>query len=696
MNELKFMISSLFSAALVICSAVYLIKNTGSNQKRNRRISPLNVFIAGVFAAIFVIFLPVYLVGYYSEENTVVISVLLSLHNTMRVFILDGEFDTVRNALSGCSEGVKAWFSLYSALLYVLAPALTAGFVLSMFKSAKAEARYRIFKNRPTFIFSKLNEKSIALAKSIYDNDKIKNPVIVFAEVYEKTREDHYEWVSDAKEIGAILMPKDIDDISIDNKKGRLELFYISDDESENVTQAVKFVTGHYKKKTKKVDGKRVAKKYNERKNTKVFVFAASEGNARIIDSLDKGNHYEGIADERFENEAFLDDSELFKVRRVDDIQLFAWDCIEKANIFDKYVQIGDEKVISALILGMGNYGMELLKTLVWYGQMKGYRLEINVVDKKHKDGSTAKSRFGHACPDIIKTNNKKVDGDSFYSIEFYENMDIFTDSWDEAVGYDGDESELKLRAERLRRTTIAFVAFGDDDKNIQAAVELRTMFDRVNGTVALKNQPIDELPAIYSIVYDEKKTENIAGSKDGTVRSLVTYNGQPYNIQFIGSLSSQYNYSSIYPEELEKEAFDKCHMQWSYYSIDRKIEEKEAKENRKLTDAEKQALRAAARKEQIRFYEDFEYFRLSSMSKAMHKKLIREKFSDEFGCENGAGYECDCEKCWARRANEHNRWNAYTRSIGYVGRGIKSNRAKTHTDLIPFNELSDATKRLD
>ncbi len=694
MTDLKFLLSALLSLALVVCAAVYLIKNTGSKEKGNNRISPLNVFIAGVFLSVFIVFLPVYFVGYYSQDRSFFIPVLLSLHNTMRVFILDGEFDTVKNALAGCSEGVKAFFSLYSAVLYVLAPALTASFVLSMFKSAKAEAKYRMFNKKPTFIFSKLNEKSIALAKSIYGNENIKNPVIVFAEVYDKTREDCYELVSQAKEIGAIFMPKDINDISIDRKKGRLELFYISDDESENVTQAVKFVNGEYKRKTKKINGKKVPVKYNERKNTKVFIFAVSEGSARLIDSLDKGNHFENIADARFENGAFIDDSELFKVRRVDDIRSFVWDCIEKADIFDKYIQIDGEKVISVLILGMGRYGTELLKTLVWYGQMQGYRLEINVVDKGVGGKSTAKSRFGHICPDIIATNNKEIKGDSFYSIEFLDGMDVFSDEWDKALSYNGNDSDKLRIAQRLRRTTIAFAAFGDDDTNIRAAVELRAIFDRVNSVVADKNTPLDELPVIYSIVYDEQKTENFSGSQNNA-QSLKTHKNQPYNIRFTGSLSSQYKYDAVYWEELEKEAFDKCHMQWSYYSVDREIEEIESKENRTLSEDERDSLRAAARKDQIGYYESFEYFRLSSMSKAMHKRLIKARFGEEFGCADSS-YECDCEKCWSRRRNEHNRWNAYTRSIGYVYAAKKSDRAKTHTDLIPFEDLSEATQRLD
>lgn len=693
--EIKFWISSIVSLAIIGVSLYFVHKIRSEHPRKKRLINSLNVFIIGVFAAIMFIFFPVYFNTYYTDTLAYVRPLLHSFHNTMRVFILDGEFDTIKNAVENAGIWTQRWYTFYSAILYVLAPILTAGFILSMFKSVTAEFRLRRAKKRPAFFFSELNDRSIALAESINSKEDIKKPVFVFAEVYDKTQEEHYENVSRAKELGAILMQKDIVDIDFEKKTGRVEIFLIGEDESENVSQAVKIITDKYKSKRKDLAGK----SYNERKNTKVFVFARSEGSARILDSLDKGNQYADIDEKRFENDEMIDDSELFRVRRIDDIQLLAWDSVENADIFEKYTEIDGEKVISVLLLGMGEYGVELFKTLVWYGQMKGYRLEINIVDKADGNAS-AKSKLSHICPEIISTNNRKLDGDAFYSIEFYEGIDVFNDSWDNLFVTEGKTEEEIKRAERLKRTTVAFVAFGNDDKNIQASVELRLLFDRVNGVLATADQPENELPAIYSIVYNEEKAVNLSGSCKktgdcGSIQSLVTHKKQPYNITFIGSLSSQYQYDAIYREKLEKEAFAKCHMQWSYYSVDREIEEIEKKENRKVSDAERTQLRAAKCKEEIGNYENFEYFRISSMTKAMHKMMISEKFHDEFGCADGS-FECNCEKCWARRRNEHNRWNAYTRSIGYVYGPKKSDRAKIHSDLIPFDELWEPVQRLD
>lgn len=691
LHEIIYIATSVLSLAVIAVAGCFVRKMRNERPRKKRVLTSLHVFMAGAFVSTFIIFLPVYLFSYYEQTETAAIvrPFLLAFHNTMRVFILDGEFDTIKDAVGDLSFWPQTWFTFYSAGLYVLSPILTAGFILSMFKSVSAELRFRFSKKRPAFIFSEINDRSVALAKSIFDNNSEEKPHIVFAKVYDNTLEEQYENVTKAKEMGALLMPKEIIDIDFEKKEGRLELFFISDDESENLSHAVKIINGKYKSKKKKFRDKR----YCERKNTKVFVFARSEGSARILDTLDKGSQYSEIDDKHFETREFLDDSELFKVRRVDDIQLLAWRSVENADIFSRYTEIDGEKVISVMLTGVGEYGIELFKTLVWYGQMKGYRLEINIIDR---DKDVAKATLGHQCPDILKTNDAVVEGDSFYSIRFYDGIDIFTDQWDNAFDYSGDDPDLAERAQRLKRTTVAFVALGDDDRNIQAAVELRTLFDRTNGVRASADSSPDELPVIYSIVHDEEKADVLcSGCKNSAktgVNDLKNHKKQPYNIHFIGSLPTQYTYDNVYLEELEKIAFTKCHMVWSYYSIDRMIESGEHSEE------EISKIRAAERKIQIGNYESFEYFRVSSMTKAMHKRMIaaNPELNAMFACKGDGTYDCDCENCWNRRRNEHNRWNAYTRSIGYVYGKNKADRAKIHSDLVPFDELDITVQLLD
>ncbi len=94
----------------------------------------------------------------------------------MRVFILDGEFDVIRDAVKATelSYHCKLWVNVYSAVLYVLAPALTASFVLTMFKNVSSEMKYKLTNNNSVFIFSKLNDKSVAVAESIFKKESNK------------------------------------------------------------------------------------------------------------------------------------------------------------------------------------------------------------------------------------------------------------------------------------------------------------------------------------------------------------------------------------------------------------------------------------------------------------------------------------------------------------------------------------------
>ena len=102
----------------------------------------------------------------------------------------------------------KGYTTLFS-ILFVLAPILTFGFVLSFFKNISAYKRYITHYNSDVFIFSELNEKSLALAKSLHKNDG-KNRFFVFTDVFEKEEEQSYELVEKAKELGAVCFKKDI------------------------------------------------------------------------------------------------------------------------------------------------------------------------------------------------------------------------------------------------------------------------------------------------------------------------------------------------------------------------------------------------------------------------------------------------------------------------------------------------------
>ena len=263
----------------VLIAAGFLARKAYKGKERGKRVlSALHIFTLGVFAATVFVFVPVYYVGYdFGDSFAVARPFLISVHHALRVFILDGEFDAVRNAVAGVGELPHILFSLYAALLYVLAPLLTFSNVLSLFKNARNEFLFSWKKKRPFYIFSELNEMSITMAESIKKDKEIKKPVIVFTDVFERDEEEDYELRLRAHDVNAILLKKDITRVNVKAKEDRVEFFLIGKDESENMEQAIK-LTEEYKNDC-------------AIRPIAIFVFSNKPSAGYILDSLDKGKY---------------------------------------------------------------------------------------------------------------------------------------------------------------------------------------------------------------------------------------------------------------------------------------------------------------------------------------------------------------------------------------------------------------------
>ena len=159
---------------------------------------------------------------------------------------------------------------------------------------------------------SELNEKSAALAKSIYDKDN--KSVIVFAEVFRQNKEEHYELFTQANSLKAICLKKDVTHLDIASKKGDVEIFLIGNDESENVSQAVKITND--------------LNKINSKHNVKVFVFSSNTGSACIIDSLKYDNLIQYAGDNDFGEHCF-------KIRRINERQQLIWNTVPEMKLYD-------------------------------------------------------------------------------------------------------------------------------------------------------------------------------------------------------------------------------------------------------------------------------------------------------------------------------------------------------------------------
>ncbi len=280
--------------------------------------------------------------------------------------------------------------------------------------------------------------------------------------------------------------------------------------------------------------------------------------------------------------------------------------------------------------------------------------LEINIIDKS----PDIASRLKRNCPGLWEIGSENGGGIyKYYSVELFSEINLVcTDSFSEKLN----------SSERLKRTAHAIIALGSGEADTETAIYLRELFDRVNPPKFESNTPIAENTEIYAVLYDDY----LGDGKPQQSRKLINHKETPYNIRFIGGLTAKYSRDTVYSDRLESNAF-KEHISWLLEDIAKLSSEEQCKEV----------------VEQILSYERFEYFRLSSISKALYfEKSLKPWLGDI----------SDAERSEWLKNNEHNRWILYMCANGYIYSKEHSDRAKTHNDIVHFNELTENEKCKD
>ncbi len=501
--------TSFWIAAVVflLLSVVYAIIKGKSRYKSGSLLDLNKILFVGVVVSSVILFIPIYL-NVFKESNCGFFETLLiSVHNMIRLFVVDGDYTFITDNLVGLSDKMYTAYTVLFAILFVMAPLLTFGFVMSFFKNVSAQIRYRTHYKSKAYIFSELNERSIALASSLYD-DGAKGKVFVFTDVFESDEESTFELIEKAKELGAILFKKDMlaVDFSVHSKGSELNFFAIGKDQSENISHALK-----------------IADIFRYRENTNLYLFSTGVDSEMLISGA-----FEATKSDKNGNPV----EPAIKIRRVNEVQsLINRNLYEKGyeNIFQSACE--DEKGvkrISAVIVGMGQHGTEMTKALSWFCQMDGYEVEINCFDTD----KMAKERFTSLCPELMsdRFNGKYIEGEARYKITVHSEIDAFTSTFDEKVA-------------SLPAPTYVFIALGSDENNISCAVKLRAMFERMG----IK-------PVIQAVVYSSEKKK--------ALRNVKNFKGQSYDIDFIGDIRYSYSAQVIMNSDVEKTALER-HLKW-------------------------------------------------------------------------------------------------------------------------------------
>ena len=483
----------LISVCILLLAIIFAVSVYFGKYKRGRFTTPFRIVFAGVFISVFICLLPINYNILLDVNNSLFKTFLFSIQNTLQVFSLDADNEIIRNNISCPDIWLSNAYSVFFSIIFVLAPVLTFGIILSFFKNVTAYFRYIIHYNGDMYIFSELNEKSLSLGRDIKNNHK--RAVIIYTDVFDNNDEVSFEQIEQAKEFHAILFKKDILalNLKIHSPKASIFLFTIGKDETENINQSLKLIES-----------------FKERENTRLYNFSTRIDSGLLLANADYGK---------------------LKVRRINEVR-----SIVNRILYDNGEQLfnnariiaGDEKKITAVMIGLGGHGTEMLKALSWYCQMDGYHVDIHAFDIDDK----AEEKFNAIAPELMSKeyNGVKIDGEAEYNIIIHSGFDVNTKSFIDEIY-------------KLVDTTYVFVSLGSDEMNIKNAVELRRVFERMRIN-----------PVIQSIIYNSDEKDALIGLKN--------YNGTPFNIEFIGDIKSSYSENVIMNSELERSALSR-HLKW-------------------------------------------------------------------------------------------------------------------------------------
>lgn len=540
------------------------------------------ILMSGTVAMAFFILIPSFCSDYPVYTWPVV------LNDVMQMFSLNYDFSNSAGVLAELPSWQATWYGILSTIVYVAAPLLLCGTLLTLVKDFTSVIKLAFSFGKDTYVFSELNDRSLALGESIKKEASGK-PVIVYTGADESNKKE----AEQAKKFGAVVFKIDILFLNLSLFKNRsIKFFLMGESESQNVDLALKMIP-----------------EYSKKENAEFYVFSSSISGELLLNTLRENS--------------------VNKIRRIDIVKSTVLNNLytNGHRLFDSFAVTSDGiKHINAVIVGAGKYGSTLAKDLTWFCQMPGYEVRIDIFDSTPGFAD----RFKAECPELVeKSGLSGTMEDACYTLAFHE-CDINSYSFEEEFN-------------RLDVPSYVFVALTEDDENIEAAVRMRSLCLRKKG---------GENTDIQTLHFNSGDKEKFG--------EIANHRKEKYRINLIGELEEVYSFNNILHPELEAKAL-KRHLNWG--------EEKD--------------------------FWSSEYNYNSSKASVIHsemKKYCNKKYNIVSGIDKDKKDRTE-EELWLIRHLEHQRWNAYTRSIGFSWSGSteKNSRndiARRHNCLVEFSKL--------
>ncbi len=592
-------------------------------------------------------------------------------------------------------SAIKIATVVYASLLNLIAPILGGAIVLeivaSVFPKFKLIGSY--FKiNRPKYFFSELNSASLSLAKSIYNKEKSKKPILIFTDTYVDDKEEkEYELLLEAKKYGAICIRDDLAHV-IKTKCGERTYFLIDENEFGNFQTLIGLTEDHNVKFVK---------------DSRIYLFVQSDAYVQIEKQINRE-----FGEER--KKKLLKGGKKPTIIPLNGYRNLVQNLFVDVPLYEPLINKKNNTQLSVTILGNGTIGTEAFLNAYWFGQMMVSRddsgqksmseceMTINVVSKEREEAFW--SKIDCINPEIkgtveVSGNPAVGNKNNPYCRVNYIEADVKLDGlWD-------SDSE-KTRG--LLDSDYFIVALGSDADNISVGDKLRRLVGKRH--LEESDETSGQVIIAYAVFNSElvntlnKQKNHQCRTKDRT--DVYTY--------AFGSLEDVYSYENVYMSknrllaEGTGAAYDRAQM------MQKHVEEHKTRSNDDNKNYSYWADLARA------MHIKYKAFSLGLIRKSIfdctpqdHENYVKEQCNlyKKLTSYNAGGRfkEIDENELRSFEAKkhtlawlEHRRWVAFTRSLGYQytgelgknlrlsGKNHKNMELKLHPCLVEAEKPSE------
>ena len=383
----------------------------------------------------------------------------------MQIFGMGFKYDEFIAAVNAAIDA--NWYRSITVVLYAASPLLAGAFILDLVADVLKKFTFGLSLAKDTYIFTELNEKSLALA----DSCKRWNSEVVFLGTKNETDAALSERCSERGYRILDYTPEKVFGRAIWRLirflwlgTGSVSIYFMDEDEKKSIDKTAKFL-----------------KEFETKK--KIYVRCK----AYLVSVLGEA---ETLVD-------FYKEKVGMQLRLINPAQIISYKILEEYPLYAIPAR-KFEGGYNVTVIGMGNVGTQIAKDVIWCGQrMNGGAPTVNMVDIRPQDKTMAE--FEYKFPELNKKN---------YDIKYF--------------SADARSKELDdLLAGKLADSECFVVCLGNDLANAEVAREIRAKLYRYRRTFS---------PQIIAVINDDELCESLKDVFENLRIKLVGRNGELYS----------------------------------------------------------------------------------------------------------------------------------------------------------------------